>query len=113
MRVIAGKSQIMRPFNRGRGMHWMPKDELYRVDRVWQHTRVMAYTRSVETNREYPVFWTNLYRGRTRVFATSFGHSDATWRDKVFTDTVVRGALWGLGRLGDNTWFTSWWGHSW
>lgn len=108
IRLIASKSQIMSPLKRAGGVYWTPMDELYIVDKVWPQAHVLAHTWSPTTKKMHPVFWTNLYRGRTKVFAASFGHVDATLRDHVFMDTVVRGALWTLGILKDTSWATSW-----
>eukprot|EP00171_Calliarthron_tuberculosum_P015956 IDg15956t1 len=80
------------------GGHRAALDELYVVDRVLPATRVLAYARSVANGREHPVFWKNFY-GRARVFGTTFGHSDQTFQDSAFTNTVIRGALWASGRL--------------
>jgi len=44
------------------------------------------------------VIWTNQY-GKARVFGTTYGHSDETFRDPVFLDYVARGLLWAAGRL--------------
>jgi type 1 glutamine amidotransferase len=43
------------------------------------------------------VVWTNDYKG-TRVFGTTYGHSDDTFRDPAFIDLLTRGLLWAAGR---------------
>ena len=42
--------------------------------------------------------WINQY-GKARVFGTTYGHSDDTFRDQAFLDLVSRGLLWSAGRL--------------
>jgi type 1 glutamine amidotransferase len=55
---------------------------------------------SEQDGRTYPIAWTNQY-GKARVFGTTFGHSDDTFRDPVFLSLVSRGLLWAAGRLKD------------
>ena len=77
-----------------------PMDELYIIEKVWPRTRVLAVSASEKDRKEHAVFWTNEY-GRARVFGTTYGHSDDTFRDPVFLNCVSRGLLWAAGRLGD------------
>ena len=46
--------------------------------------------------KTYPVAWIN-QNGRGRVFGTTFGHSDDTFRDPVYLDMVSRGLVWAAG----------------
>lgn len=79
--------------------HWVtPMDELYNVDKVWAGTKELATSVSGENGKTYPAIWINQFGG-TRVFGTTFGHSDETWRDPVFVTYVARGVLWAAGRL--------------
>lgn len=49
------------------------------------------------------VAWTNLYGPKqARVFSTTIGHTNATVGDPRFLDLVTRGALWAVGKLGDD-----------
>lgn len=99
LRVLTTTSSIMAPY-KSAVYHGMPRDELYVIDKVWPRTRVMGYSRSLVSCKEYPMFWTNSYLPRgTRVFGTTFGHSDEAWASNKLTDTVVRGTLWAAGRL--------------
>ncbi len=43
--------------------------------------------------------WTNAYRGKTKVFATTLGHNNATVADSRYLDLVTRGLLWSVGKL--------------
>jgi type 1 glutamine amidotransferase len=45
------------------------------------------------------VAWTNLYKGKTRVFATTLGHNNVTVEDPRYLDLVVRGLLWSVDKL--------------
>lgn len=47
------------------------------------------------------VAWTNDYRGKTRVFATTLGHNNDTVADARYLDLVTRGLLWSVDRLQD------------
>ncbi len=52
-----------------------------------------------ETTNDYVVAWTNLYKGKTKVFATTLGHNNATVGDARYLDLVTRGLLWSVGKL--------------
>jgi type 1 glutamine amidotransferase len=45
------------------------------------------------------VVWTNNYRTKTRVFATTLGHNNATVADARYLDLVTRGLLWSVDKL--------------
>lgn len=75
-----------------------PMDELYVVEKLWPNARALAVSVSERTGKEQPVIWTNRY-GKARVFGTTYGHSDDTFRDPVFLDYVSRGVLWAAGAL--------------
>jgi type 1 glutamine amidotransferase len=72
-------------------------DELYIIEKVWPNTEVLATSTSEKTGEKQPVFWTNRY-GKGRVFGTTYGHSEETFRDPVFLRTLVRGTLWAADR---------------
>ncbi|HKD36696.1 MAG TPA: ThuA domain-containing protein [Pirellulales bacterium] len=48
------------------------------------------------------VVWTNLYNGKSRVFATTLGHNNETVGDPRYLDLVVRGLLWSVDRLDES-----------
>lgn len=75
-----------------------PKDELYVIEKLWPHAKALATSVSERDGKEHPVVWVNQF-GSARVFGTTFGHSDATFRDPIFLKTVTRGFLWAAGRL--------------
>jgi type 1 glutamine amidotransferase len=45
------------------------------------------------------VVWTNTYNEKTKVFATTLGHNNATVEDPRYLDLVTRGLLWSVGKL--------------
>ena len=75
-----------------------PMDELYVIEKLWPNAQALATSVSERDGKTYPVAWINQY-GKARVFGTTYGHSDETFRDSVFLDYVARGALWAAGRL--------------
>jgi type 1 glutamine amidotransferase len=54
-----------------------------------------------ETTNDYTVAWTNTYKGKTRVFATTLGHNNATVADPRYLDLITRGLLWSVDKLDD------------
>jgi type 1 glutamine amidotransferase len=54
-----------------------------------------------ETATDCVVAWTNTYKGKTRVFATTLGHNNATVADARYLDLVTRGLLWSVNKLDD------------
>ena len=93
--VAAANHPVMRDFPD----NWVtPKDELYIIEKTWPAVEVLATSRSERDDRTDPVFWTNQF-GDARVFGTTYGHSDETFSDPVYTTTLIRGMLWAAGRL--------------
>jgi len=54
-----------------------------------------------ETTNDFVVTWTNLYKGKARVFATTLGHNNVTVADPRYLDLVTRGLLWSVNKLDD------------
>ncbi|HTU89793.1 MAG TPA: ThuA domain-containing protein [Gemmataceae bacterium] len=52
-----------------------------------------------ERTEDVVVTWTNLYKGKGRVFATTLGHNNATVADGRYLDLVTRGLLWAVDKL--------------
>ncbi len=52
-----------------------------------------------ETVEDCVVTWTNTYRGKTKVFATTLGHNNDTVADARYLDLVTRGLLWSVDKL--------------
>ena len=86
------------PILKGIPDHWVTaKDELYIIEKLWPNAKALATSKSEQDGKEYPVAWINQY-GKARVFGSTYGHSDDTFRDAVFLDYVSRGVLWAAGR---------------
>jgi type 1 glutamine amidotransferase len=85
------------PILRGMPDNWTtPKDELYVIEKVWPGATPLATSVSEADGKSYPVAWVN-ESGRRRVFGTTFGHSDDTFRDPVYLELVSRGLVWAAG----------------
>jgi type 1 glutamine amidotransferase len=52
-----------------------------------------------ETSTTAVCAWTNTYNGKTKVFATTLGHNNATVSDERYLDLLARGLLWSVGKL--------------
>jgi type 1 glutamine amidotransferase len=61
--------------------------------------QTIKYKDGKEKTDEYVVAWTNTYKGKTKVFATTLGHNNATVADGRYLDLVTRGLLWSVGKL--------------
>lgn len=94
VRVVAKDHPILRDFPE----KWVtPMDELYVIEKLWPGARALATSASEQDQKDHPVFWVNDYHG-TRVFGTTYGHGNATWRDPVFIRVLARGIRWAAGR---------------
>ena len=95
VKVLEADHPVMREFP----ATWVtPMDELYIIEKQWPKMVPLAESVSEKTGESHPVFWTNLF-GSSRVFGTTYGHSNDTFDDGVFLSTVVRGTLWATGQL--------------
>ncbi len=74
-----------------------PKDELYVIEKLWPTAQALAVSKSEKDGATHPVIWVNQY-GKARVFGTTYGHSNETFADPVFLNTVTQGLLWAAGR---------------
>lgn len=74
-----------------------PKDELYIIEKLWPGAKALAVSTSEQDGQTHPVIWVNEF-GKARVFGTTFGHSDETFRDPVFLNLLSRGFLWAAGK---------------
>ncbi len=92
--VVKGDHSIMKGFPTD---YKSAMDELYIIEKVWPNTTVLATSKSETSGEEHPVFWTNQY-GKGRVFGTTYGHSNNTFSDRVFLETLVNGIVWAGGR---------------
>jgi type 1 glutamine amidotransferase len=95
VKPVAPRHPVMREFPET----WTtPMDELYVIDKLWPNAQALATSMSESDGKAYPVMWVNRY-GNARVFGTTYGHTDETFQDPVFLNTVARGFLWAAGRL--------------
>lgn len=93
------KVDAKHPTLKGMPDNWVtPKDELYVIEKLWPSAKSLATSKSEKDGNDYPVIWTNQY-GNARVFGTTYGHSDDTFRDPVFLEYLSRGILWASSRL--------------
>lgn len=69
------------------------KDELYIIEKLWPGATPLATSVSERDGKTYPVVWTNRYGG-ARIFGTTFGHSDDTFKDTVFIKLLGNGIMW-------------------
>lgn len=89
------------PILKGMPDDWVtPMDELYVIEKLWPNARALATSVSEQDGKTYPIAWINQY-GKARVFGTTFGHSDDTFRDPSFLNLISHGLLWAAGRLED------------
>ena len=99
--VIPNAAEKQHPTLKGFPNRWItPKDELYIIEKVWPTTTILASSKSEKTGQSQPVIWVNNYHG-TKVFGTTYGHSDDTFKDPVFLNLITQGLLWCTGKTGN------------
>jgi type 1 glutamine amidotransferase len=74
-----------------------PLDELYVIEKLWPTAKALAVAKSEKDGNDYACIWTNSYHG-TRVFGTTFGHSNATWSDLTFIALLAHGLHWAASK---------------
>jgi type 1 glutamine amidotransferase len=91
VKVVAADHPVMAGF----AADWWttPMDELYVIEKLWPGSRALATAKSERTGNVQPVVWANDFHG-TRVFGTTFGHSDETFGDPKFLELLSRGIVW-------------------
>jgi type 1 glutamine amidotransferase len=95
VQVVAPNHPIMQGFPED----WTsPKDELYIIEKLWPSAQALTISISERDGKAHPVMWVNDFEG-TRIFGTTYGHNDSTFRDKNFLLAVGRGLLWSCDRL--------------
>ena len=86
------------PALKGMPKNWVtPMDELYIIEKLWPSATALATSVSEKDGKEHPVVWVNNFEG-TRVFGTTYGHSDDTFRDPIFINLLTQGFLWASGK---------------
>lgn len=92
---IAPDHPIMRSFPQT----WLnPTDELYVVEKIWGDITPLARAYGQETEAYHTVTWTHEIDD-ARIFATTLGHSNETFKTQVFLDTIANGILWASGKF--------------
>lgn len=95
------------PITRGLSDWTTVKEELYNniTGKLLDTARPLARGKQTvkdkdgrETTADTIVAWTNTYRGKGRVFATTLGHNNETVSDPRYLDLVTRGLLWSVRR---------------
>ncbi len=87
------------PIMKGFPDDWVtPMDELYIIETLWPNAKPLATSVSEKDGSSNPCFWINDY-GKSRVFGTTYGHSNETFAEKPFRVALVRGTLWAAGKL--------------
>jgi len=90
------------PVMKGFPETWLnPRDELYKNEKIWEHTIPLAQAWGEDTKKDHMVIWVNTY-GKGKVFGTTLGHGNHTMQDPVYLDLVTRGLLWTCGKLDDD-----------
>jgi type 1 glutamine amidotransferase len=90
VKVMAADHPVMKDFP----TDWVtPMDELYIITKVWPKTTALATSKSEKTGGEYPVIWVNDFHG-TRVFGTTYGHTNETFSDPVFIKLLADAVVW-------------------
>jgi hypothetical protein len=82
------------------------KEELYNNVKVFDTAKPVTKGKQLVKNKdgtekemEFVTAWTNLYKGKTRVFSNTIGHNNDTVSDERYLNFVARGALWATDHL--------------
>jgi len=85
------------------------KEELYNNIKMFDTAKPVTIGRQTVKNKdgsqkevEYVTAWTNLYKGKTRVFSNTIGHNNDTVSDDRYLDFVSRGVLWATNHLNED-----------
>lgn len=85
------------------------KEELYNNVKVFDTAKPVTLGKQTVKNKdgsekevEYVTSWTNLYKGKTRVFSNTIGHNNDTVSDDRYLDFVTRGILWATNHLNED-----------
>ena len=85
------------PVMRGFGESWgTPNEELYYSVKVWPTVQVLSTAKRRDNQEPQVVAWTNQYQNKTRVFATTVGHYNATMAEPKYLDMLTQGILWAV-----------------
>ncbi len=94
VKVVKADHPVMKDFP----SDWTtPMDELYIIEKLGPKTTVLATSKSEKTGKDQPVIWANDFNG-TRVFGTTYGHTNETFSDPVFLKLLANGMTWAADR---------------
>jgi type 1 glutamine amidotransferase len=83
------------------------KEELYNnvAQKLLDTAKPLAAGKQMVNGKavDHVVAWTNTYKGKTKVFATTLGHNNETVADPRYLDFVTRGLLWSVGKLDEKS----------
>lgn len=93
------------PIMKGLPENWkIAKEELYVITKQWPNCVPLAQVTAQDPRdkgKEQPVVWVNTH-GKARVFGTSLGHPNDTFKDATYLDILARGLLWACDKLDEN-----------
>jgi len=82
------------------------KEELYNNIKMFDTAKAVTRGKQTVKNKDgtqkevdFVTAWTNLYKGKTRVFSNTIGHNNDTVSDDRYLDFVARGVLWATNHL--------------
>jgi uncharacterized protein len=76
-------------------------EELYVITKQWPECIPLAVSTAQDgkdAGKDQPVVWVNTYN-KVRVFGTSLGHPNTTFKDATYLDVLTRGLLWTCDKL--------------
>lgn len=82
------------------------KEELYNNVKVFDTAKPITRGKQLVRNKDgtekevdFITAWTNIYKGKTRVFSNTIGHNNDTVSDERYLNFVARGVLWATNNL--------------
>ena len=82
------------------------KEELYNNVKVFDTAKPITRGKQLVRNKDgsekemdFVTAWTNIYKGKTRVFSNTIGHNNDTVSDERYLNFVTRGVLWATNNL--------------
>jgi type 1 glutamine amidotransferase len=92
------------PIMAGMPEKWtVAKEELYVITKQWPNCVPLAVCTAQDNKdagKDQAVVWVNTH-GKARVFGTSLGHPNDTFKNPAYMDILTRGVLWACDKLDD------------
>jgi type 1 glutamine amidotransferase len=89
------------PITKGMADWTTINEELYNNSAGKLLDTAVPLARGKQGKSDFVVAWTNTYKGKSKVFATTLGHNNETVADARYLDLVTRGLLWSVDKLND------------